>query len=226
MARITDYASLATGVQSYLKRGDLGVASGNLDYLIQEVEQELNARLRVRRMLTAITPTVSSAGVVTLPADYGGWKRFQVRDGSREWDLDLKNPEQLTDISALYTSTGIPKALVTGATSQIVPYTDGVYTFAALYYARVPTLSSTATTNWVVANFPFVYLYGCLAAAGGYATDDARFAKWASRFDHAVDGIEEEDAKDIDARTAALLSPNTSLFSKGSRVYNVLADSY
>jgi hypothetical protein len=63
MARITTYATLATAVQTYMgNRTDVGVASGNLDYLCSEAEEEMNARLRVRRMLTTVTPTVSSAG--------------------------------------------------------------------------------------------------------------------------------------------------------------------
>lgn len=226
MTQVTNYTSLATGIQSYLQRDDVGVGSGNLDYLIQEVEQELNARLRVRRMLTVVTPTVSAAGVVTLPSDFGGWKRFQVRDGAREWDLDLKSAEQTTDVFSLYTSTGIPEALITnGANSQIWPFTASVYTFAALYYSRVPQLTSGAATNWVITNFPMVYLYGCLAAAQGMVKDDARFPVWAARFARGVEAIEDEDSKDLDARSNTILSPDTSLFT-GRGVYNVLADGY
>src|SRR4051812_12156435 len=111
MARVTDYASLATAVQAYLGgRTDVGVVSGNLDYLISEAEEEMNTQLRTRRGLTAITPTVSSAGVVTLPTDFGGWKRFQCRDGTREWDLDLVAAEVTTDYASLYNSPGIPEA--------------------------------------------------------------------------------------------------------------------
>ena len=57
MARVTDYSSLATAVQAYLGgRPDVGVASGNLDYLLMEAEEEMNTRLRTRRGLTATTP--------------------------------------------------------------------------------------------------------------------------------------------------------------------------
>jgi hypothetical protein len=230
MARVTDYASLATAVQAYLTRSEVGVASGNLDYLCSEAEEEMNARLRVRRMLTAITPTVSSAGVVTLPSDFGGWVRFQVRDGSREWDLDLLPAEQVTSVWDLYGSAGSPKALIsTGATSQVWPYTDGAYTFAGLYYARVPALTSSATTNWVISNFPNAYLYGCLAAARGFIKDDApamqsRFDRWEKRFKDALARIEREASFDVDARKNATTTPDTTLFSRGGG-YNVLSDS-
>lgn len=226
MAQVTTYTTLATAVQSYLSRTDVGVASGNLDYLIQEVEEEANSRLRVRRMLTSVTPTVSAAGVVTLPSDFGGWKRFQVRDGSREWDLNLLSAEETTDIWTLYGSAGIPKALITtGSTSQILPFTNGAYTFAGLYFGRIAQLTSGAPTNWLIANFPMVYLYGCLAAAKGLIGDDARMPIWIDRFNRAMKHVQMEDAKDLDARSNNTMSPDTSLFG-GAGIYNPLSDSY
>jgi hypothetical protein len=229
VARITTYATLATGVQTYMKRSDIGVASGNLDYLCSEVEEEVNAQLRVRRMLTSVTPTVSSAGVVTLPSDFRGWKRFAVRDGTSEWDLELKAAEETTNVSELYTATGVPKALITnGTTSQIWPYTDATYTFAGLYFAMVPQLTSSATTNWLITNYPNVYLYGCLAASRGLVSDDtpvgaSRFELWAKLFNRAIQRIKTDNSHEIDSRDYATLTSDTSLFT-GSRVSNIQAD--
>lgn len=220
MARVSSYSTLATAVQTYLGRSDVGVSAGNLDYLCAEAEEEMNARVRVRFMLTAITPTVSSAGVITLPTGFVGWKRFQCRDGTREWDLDLKSAEQMTEISPLYGgSNGEPKAVITiGTTSQIWPYTDAVYTFRALHYLKIPELSSGAATNWVITNYPNAYLYGCLAAARAFVNDDqpamaSRFDLWEKRFSRAIDRINIADAIDLDARSHATLSADTSLFS-------------
>lgn len=219
MARVTTYATLAAAVQAYLARSDVGVSAGNLDYLCSEAEEEMNARLRVRHMLTAITPTVSSAGVVTLPTGYLGWKRFTARDGSREWDLELLSAEAKPEVWDAYGSAGVPRALITiGSTSQIWPYTDGVYTFTALHYLKIPELTSVATTNWVITNYPNAYLYGCLAAARGLIQDDqptmaSRFDLWAKRFERAIQNIKADDANALDARTHATLAPDTTMFS-------------
>ena len=217
MARVSSYSTLATAVQDYLHQTQVGVSAGNLDYLCAEVEQEMNARLRVRRMMTAVTPTVSAAGVVTLPTGWGGWVRFVCRDGNTEWDLDLLAPEKTTEVSSLYGDEGVPKALITGATTRIWPYTDGDYTFTAVYYLRVPELSTGAATNWVITNYPMAYLFGCLAAARGFVQDDtpalaSRFDLWDRRFKRVLDQIEAEDARDFDARKNASLAPDTSLF--------------
>lgn len=189
----------------------------------------MNARLRVRRMLTTVTPTVSSAGVVTLPTDFGGWVRFRVSDGTSIWDLDLVASEQTTEVLPYSTITGVPKALITnGATSQILPYTDAVYTFSGLYYGLIPALTSVATTNWVITNFPNAYLYGCLTAARGLVQDDsptfaARFDRWEKRFAHAIDRIIAANANDYDARKSAVALPDTSMFG-GSNRSNIQAD--
>lgn len=228
MAAVSSYGTLAQAVAVYAARSDLGVSGGNLDWFVSEAEQEMNARLRVRRMLTAVTPTVSSAGVVTLPTTFGGWKRFTVRDGSNEWDLELASAEQKPEVFSLYGGTGVPRALVTeGATSQIWPYTDLIYTFAGLYYSRIPALTSSASTNWVVTNFPNAYLYGCLAAACRYAIGsanpeqaaklDAQERKWMVQFDRVIEQIRREDAKDLDARTHATMEMNTTLFGGGPK---------
>src|SRR5258706_1900285 len=154
MAAITSYTTLAPVVQSYLASAAYAVPGQSLDWYIAEAEQEMNARLRVRRMLTSVTPTVSSAGVVTLPTDYGGWKRFTTRDGTSEWDLALASAQQKPDIQPVYGAASRPLSLVTvGLTSQIWPYTDGAYTFVGRYYGRIPNLTYPAPTNWILTNF-------------------------------------------------------------------------
>ena len=216
------YTELVTAIQDYTKKSSF--TSTLVDYLITEAEAEMNARLRTRRQLTALTPTVSSAGVVTIPNDFGGWKRFTTRDASQAWDLRLLSAEQEYDILSAYTAASRPSALIQkGTTAQVWPYTDGLYTFAALYYARVPNLTSTATTNWVILNHPMAYLYGCLAAAKGFIMDDERIAMWSSMFTRALDRIEREDALDTSASDDSTLSVNTALFRTGSG-YNVLSD--
>jgi hypothetical protein len=144
MARITDYTSLGTALQAYTGSTVFSTSGGNFDYMLSEAEEEMNSRLRVRRMLTSVTPTVGSTGIVTLPSDFAGWKRFQVRDGVTEWDLNLIAADQTTDVTQVYSQpNGTPRALITnGATSQILPYINGSYTFVGLYYAKIPQLTS------------------------------------------------------------------------------------
>ena len=223
MAKPSTYTELVTAVADYLHRSDL--TSGFVDYFITEAEAEMNARLRTRRQLTAITPTVSTAGVVTIPTTWAGWKRFTCRDGTNAWDLDILDVEQQYELDSEYgNTTGVPKALLAGAGDhQIWPYTDATYTFRALHYAVVPNLTSGASTNWLLTKHPTAYLYGCLAAARGYIVEDERLEKWQQMFQHAMNRIEAEDALEMDSRDSVALTPNTNLFGNVWRA-NITSD--
>lgn len=211
MSKPATYNELVTAVADYLRRADL--TSGYVDYFITEAEAEMNARLRTRRQLTALTPTVSSAGVVTIPTEWAGWKRFTARDDAVAWDLDILDAEQQHDLDAAYANEGRPRALIAGdGNHQIWPYDDGVYTYRALYYKAIPNLTSVASTNWLLTKHPTAYLYGVLAASKGYIKDDPRIPLWQSMFQRSMDRIEQEDALERDSRTSQALTPNTSLF--------------
>lgn len=212
----TTYAELVTAVSDYSKRADIVAAT--VDYLITEAEEEMNARLRVRRQLTALTPTVSSSGAVTIPSDWRGWKRFLARDGSQSWALDMLDIEQQFELDSTTSGTGIPQAIVMdGSAGQIWPYTDGTYTFRALYFAGIPNLTSGAPTNWLLTRYPMAYVYGCLAALSAFTIDDARVPQWQAAFSRAIDRINDEDARERDSRTSQTLTPNTNLFGGGWR---------
>jgi len=219
-ALLTSYAELVAALDIYLGRSD---SSTIADYLIAEAEAEMNARLRVRRMLTSLVPTVSGTGSVTIPADFGGWKRFSAVNGGVARDLALLTAESQRDIQRTTSMPGTPKAVITlGAASQVWPYGDSNWTYEALYFARIPNLNAVDDTNWVILVHPVAYLYGCLAAARGYASDE-KVDLWEKRFDRAVERIEEEDSLETNASDHAILAPNTSLFGGGG-AYNVLTD--
>jgi len=217
----TTYTELVTALADYSKRTD--ITSGLCDYLITEAEEEMNARLRVRRMLTALTPTVSSSGAVTIPSDWRGWKRFVARDASQSWNLDMLDVEQQFDLDSATAGTGRPTAIVMdGANGQIWPYTDGTYTYRALYYATIPNLTSGAPTNWLLTRYPMAYVYGCLAALKAFVMDDERIPGWVSAFNRAVERIDEEDRLEKDSRDSASLTANTTMFAGGGRGFNIL----
>lgn len=223
---LANYTDLLAAVREYLHRST-DITDAILGYWINEVEAEANARLRVRRMLTSVVPTVSAAGVVTLPADFGGWKRFVVFNGSNAWDLKLKDAEARYDDYSAYGASGVPYGLYTeGSTSQIWPFTNAIYTFAALYYARIPNLTSAAPTNWLMTNFPMVYLHGCIAAAKGWNHSDSpkggsKLNVWQERFFAALDQVEEEDARDRAANTREKMEMDTTLFG-GNQPFTII----
>ncbi len=60
-------------------------------------------------------------------------------------------------------------------------------------YSKSFTLSDSSPTNYVLTNYPDVYLFGALVEFAGYTLDQQNSAVWESRFTRALqDAIEEE----------------------------------
>lgn len=168
MAGIIDYASLKTEIQNYLHRTGL---SSELDTWITIVESELNLELRTRQQLTSTTLSATT-NTVALPADFLQMRNLELATSPIS-TLKYVTSEQ-KDLYDLQASTGKPRLYdISGTNLILAPTPDQTYTLNIEYYAKIPTLPSN-TTNWLVVNFPHVYLYGCLQQAAGYITDPDR----------------------------------------------------
>ena len=78
---------------------------------------------------------------------------------------------------------------------EFYPAPDSSYEVAMQYYARVPALTDTDTTNWVLTDYPDIYLYGALVHAAPYLNDDQRINIWASLYQSAVDALDQDNKK-------------------------------
>lgn len=56
-----------------------------------------------------------------------------------------------------------------------------------LYYSKIPALSDTVLTNWVLEKHPDVYLYGTLVHAAAYLKQDP--APWEKLYEQAREGV-------------------------------------
>ena len=153
---IATYAQLQATVTEYLARSDL---SSLIPDFIAMAHSDINARLRVRQMETIATLTPVD-GVVSLPADYLEYRRV-VDTGSPRRDLryiaptlaDQTYPDRQAGRAADFTIVG-----------------DSLYTFPLAgsdieltYFAAVPALSDSNTTNWLLTKRPELYLRLTLA---------------------------------------------------------------
>ena len=78
---------------------------------------------------------------------------------------------------------------MTGAQFELYPIPDGTYASELLYFAKIPALSDSATTNWLLTNAPDAYLYGALIHSAPYLKDDARIQIWAGLYQSAIDNL-------------------------------------
>lgn len=183
---ITTFSELKTSIASWLARSDL---TTTIPDFITLFEATANRRLRTRQMLTSTTLTPSS-GAATLPTDYVGWKTVIPSGFS---PLEYKDPEWLR---AAYTTsaTDTPLFFTIEGTSLVTrPATDQNIAFS--YYQKVPVLSDSNTTNWLLTAHPDLYLFGSLVEANAFTIDANAAALWKARRDELFDEIEVLDQK-------------------------------
>jgi hypothetical protein len=185
---IQTYSDLQAAIASWIARADL---AANIPDFIALFESVANRRLRLRQQESAATLAPSS-GVAVLPADYLAWRRV-TWTGQFARELEYVHPSYL---HALYPMlpADVPRLFtIEGGNLTIAPTDDTGLTFD--YFQKIPALSSTNPSNWLLATAPDLYLFGALAEAHGFVKDAESLALWKSRRDELFDEIDRLDVK-------------------------------
>ena len=82
-----------------------------------------------------------------------------------------------------------------GTEYEVNPGPDDNYIAEVVYYAKVPPLSATNTTNWMLELSPDIYLYGALIQSAPYLKDDERLAVWASIYQKLIEDMNVSDER-------------------------------
>ena len=98
-------------------------------------------------------------------AEYGPLDRVEPHD------FDLIRSQACTGTPRYYTVVG------TQLSVYPTPPSTGI-TVHITYYASLPSLSNSNTTNWLLLKYPDLYLYGSLKHTAPYLRDDERIALW------------------------------------------------
>jgi len=183
---ITSYSELQSSVASWLNRNDL---TANIPDFITLAEAKMNTDLKTRAMENKSTlSTVAGTKTVVLPTDMLEMRRLQVT-GTYNQPLSYRAPDELS-IDYAANGSGQPVVFtVIGSNLELAPIPDAVYSLELTYQQRIPALSDTNTTNWLLTSWPNAYLYATLLAATPFIMNDTRLAVWAQLYSDAVDGI-------------------------------------
>jgi len=184
------YSNLKTAIAGWLHRADLTSA---IPDFIGIGEQRMNNDCKARDMETTTTLT-TSAGTATVatPTDLVETRRITLTTDPYTV-LAYWAPEKFAkDFPASW--TGTPQAYTSyGGYYQIGPLPDATYTLSLVYAQRIPALSDTNTTNWLLTKWPYAYLYASLVSSAPYLRDDARIATWEAMYQQAMKDINSID---------------------------------
>jgi hypothetical protein len=169
---ITTYAELQTAIGDWLNRADL---DQKIPDFIRLAESTLNDVLRQADMITQSTGVTITSGRATLPADALEVVYAQV--GSTEDEpLEQISPQQLTMLRRTRTRDAAnPRFFAIIGRQIVVTPTPSSGTLDIDYYQRIPALTTSNTTNWLLDDAPHVYLYTSLLHATPFLMDDARY---------------------------------------------------
>ena len=85
------------------------------------------------------------------------------------------------------TSAGQPvMCAVAGETLHVAPPADQDYTLEMIYHRRLPALSDSVASNWVLEQAPQLYLYGALIESSGFTGQTDKVAQWESMYEGAL----------------------------------------
>ena len=189
---ISTYSELTAAIADWLNRSDLTSA---IPSFISLSEAQMNRNLRVRQMVSRSEATIDTK-YSALPAGFLETKNFKVISSNPITPIEFATEEQLDDYDASTTAAGKPKYFgVVGNQVRVHPSPDTGYTCELVYYAQIPALSGTNTTNWLLTSSPDAYLYGALSQSAPYLKDDERIAVWASLYTSALESIKNADIK-------------------------------
>ena len=186
------YAELKTAIANYLNRSDL---TSDIDTFIDNVEAELNRRLRTKDMIKRATATADSQ-YLAVPTDW--IEAINVEITSNDFSPLFQQSIESLDVyrKANNNSTGQPVyfAMVDDSI-ELAPTPDAEYTLQLTYYAKISALSDSNTSNFVSVSHPDVYLNGALKHASIFLMEDDTIPMFTQQFEKALEEMRLEEEK-------------------------------
>ena len=180
---ISTYSELQTAIGNWLHRAD--VAAFAPDF-IALCEAKVSRILRINEVETRATATLDDQ-YESLPTDYLEMRKLQITTSPGN-ELTYITPSEM-DLRYQSTNSGRPTHYTIESGQLKFETIPTTFTMEMVYYIKVPALSVSAPTNWLLTNHPDVYLYGSLAEAVSYLKNDARIALWKGLYENAINQV-------------------------------------
>ena len=186
------YSGLKTSIADYVNRDDL---TSIIPTFITLAEAKFNRKLRVRQMIKRATATIDTQ-YFAYPTDWLQAKEFILNTNPityMEFVTDRQSNElRQNNIIAVGKPTYYT---IIGTQIEVIATPDSSYTGELTYYGKIPALSDSNTSNWLLAYAPDLYLYGALLEATPYLKDDERLATWSQLYINSISDIEIADQR-------------------------------
>lgn len=137
---------------------------------------------------TQATGTAVMSNAAAVPSDYIAMRELYLVDanGQAYQPVERTTPFYIHQNFNNTNSAGQPYYFAReGAQFIFAPSQGQASTLAGIYWARLPSLSTTNTTNWLTTSNPNLILTGAMLEAATYLDDQPGVQYWTSRFQQA-----------------------------------------
>lgn len=177
---------LETLVANYLHRTDL---VGDIPGFITLATSRLGRELRTQWNEYYLDPFTVLEQMQELPAGFRQMRRLSYPAARGPVTLVSQGSHLIDRFRNRFDNAGgIPAAYaLVGATVQIEPFLAGDYRLN--YWGNPAELAASGSTNLILDNFPYLYLYACLVEAYIFTQDDAMVEKTLDVLNSEVDAV-------------------------------------
>ena len=180
------YAELKDQVRNFINKPDI---DQTIDTFIDLAEADIARKVRHWKMEKRATVQLDDQ-YSRVPTDWLESIRFYLSGGDT-YELELASRAELLNrrMNSVNTS-GRPKYYtMSDGAFEIYPTPDAAYTAELLYFSQNTALSDENASNWLLSDYPDVYLYGTLAHTAPFLGEDQRLPIWAQLYQSALDGV-------------------------------------
>jgi len=174
---VTNYGELKSTIADFLNRSDL---TSVIPTFIDFAEAEFNRNLRVRQMVVRAQAPIDSR-FSAVPSDFVEAKDLVIVGTNPVQPLEfITQQEMAQDRNATYTTAAKPQYFtVVGSQFEFMPTPDAEYSLEMSYFGKIDALTADSDTNWLLTDYPDLYLYTSLMHSAPYLKDDERTSVWA-----------------------------------------------
>lgn len=181
---ITSYATLKTAMPTWMARDD--ATDAQLSEFVAVFEGRANVELPIRtaEVNTTLTGSTSSRQL-TLPSDFlEPVALFLTTFGTQQRLSPI-----ISGTYELDTSDSVPSAwAINGSNIDLDVPCDQAHTFTLRYRMKLLNLATT-DPNWLLTNYPNVYLWGSLIEFATWDRDPDAINLYTARYEQARDGV-------------------------------------
>lgn len=197
---LATYSDLQASIQSWSMRSDAPVTD-----IIKTAEARINREVRCRTLEPEEqASTVQGSRYLALPPLYSEPVQLWL-----EWPWG-REELRFIPASEMVTSTAQSRPYYWTIDNGQIAFerpADQAYT-VTLRFLEQFALSDTAPTNYVLTNYPDLYLSACLVETALWAQDDAQAERWQARYADALDSVNRQEGR---SRALSTLSVDTAL---------------